>query len=87
MAVKLANDDDLDGPRRNILLSESAADSLGVCSGDLIELSIPSGAAALRGWVKIADSEDGLQLGPLGLASLGANPGDQVELRSLKASS
>ena len=87
MAVKLANDDDLDGPRRNILLSESAADSLGVCSGDLIELSIPSGAAALRGWVKIADSEDVLQLGPLGLASLGANPGDQVELRSLKASS
>ena len=87
MAVKLANDDDLDGPRRNILLSESAADSLGVCSGDLIELSIPSGAAALRGWVKIAGSEDVLQLGPLGLASLGANPGDQVELRSLKASS
>ena len=87
MAVKLANDDDLDGPRRNILLSESAADSLGVCSGDLIELSIPSGAAALRGWVKIADSDDVLQLGPLGLASLGANPGDQVELRSLKASS
>ena len=87
MAVKLANNDDLDGPRRNILLSESAADSLGVCSGDLIELSIPSGAAALRGWVKIAESEDVLQLGPLGLASLGANPGDQVELRSLKASS
>jgi len=84
MAVKLANKDELDGPRRNILLSESAANRLGVCSGDLIELSIPSGAAALRGWVKIADSEDVIQLGPLGLASLGANPGDQVELRSLK---
>ena len=87
LPVQLANEDELDGPRRRIILSESAADRLGVSVGDLVELSISSGAAALRGWVQIAATDDVLRLGPLGLAALAANPGDQIELRTLKASS
>jgi len=86
LPVQLANEDELDGPRRRIILSESAADRLGVSVGDLVELSISSGAAALRGWVQIAATDDVLRLGPLGLAALAANPGDQIELRSVKAS-
>ena len=87
LPVQLANEDELDGSRRRIILSEGAAGRLGVSAGDLVELSISSGAAALRGWVQIAATDDVLRLGPLGLAALGANPGDQIELRTLKASS
>ena len=87
LPVQLANEDELDGSRRRIILSEGAAGRLGASAGDLIELSISSGAAALRGWVQIAATEDVLRRGPLGLAALGANPGDQIELRTLKASS
>ena len=52
-----------------------------------VQLATPAGAAALRGWVQLAepDGEDswGLRLGPLGVAALGANSGDIVELRAL----
>ena len=53
----------------------------------------PTSAAALRGWVHIAeqpgsnsgDAGEELRLGPLGLAILGREPGDTVELRAVKS--
>ncbi|MDD9913829.1 MAG: hypothetical protein OXT01_04110, partial [Rhodospirillaceae bacterium] len=78
--------DDLDGTLRRSTLSEATARDLGVSDGDLIELSHRAGAAALRGWVHIDDTGDALKLGPLGIAALGATPGDAIELRALDAS-
>jgi N-methylhydantoinase B len=81
---------EFDGARRHINLPAGVADRLGVGDGDLIELSMPTSAAALRGWARIAstatgDSPSSLQLGPVGLAVLGAKPGDTVEIRSLRS--
>ena len=87
MPVKFQNDDDFDGTRRRIELSQRIADRLGVCEGDLVELSKSSSAAALRAWVYVGNSDDGLSLGPTGFSALGVNPGDRVEIRALSATS
>ncbi len=79
--------DELDGTRRCITLSKSVADHLGVIKGDLIELSMASAAASLRGWVNIRGTQNMVKLGPLGLAALGAKSGDKIELRALKTPS
>ena len=82
---------EFDGTRRHINLPAGVADRLGVGDGDLVELSMPSSAAALRGWAHITsptatgDSPASLELGPMGLAVLGAKPGDTVEIRSLRS--
>ena len=91
--IQLANEDELDGPRRRITVSAATAKRLGVGERDLIELTAPTSAAALRGWVHIAaqpgsdsgDAGEELRLGPFGLAILGRKPGDTVELRALKS--
>ena len=93
LPVQLANEDEFDGPRRRITLSQATAERLGVGENDLVELATATGAAALRGWVHIVapngedDDRDGreMRLGPLGIAALGADPGDTVELRALRS--
>ena len=85
LPVALANEDEIDGTRRRITLSAKTAHNLGVSEGDLIELCHRGGAAALRGWTHIGDSDDTLHLGPLGIAALGAAPGDAVQIRALGA--
>ena len=85
LPVALANEDEIDGTRRRITLSAKTAHNLGVSEGDLIELCHRDGAAALRGWTHIGDSDDTLHLGPLGIAALGAAPGDAVQIRALGA--
>ena len=85
LPVALANEDEIDGTRRRITLSAKTAHNLGVSEGDLIELCHRGGAAALRGWTHIGDSDDTLHLGPLGIAALGAAPGDTVQIRALGA--
>ena len=88
LAAVPVNEDEADGPRRRVTLSRDRADRLGVAEGDLIELTASKSAAALRGWVHIAaDRETGeeLQLGPLGIAALGAKPGEEIELRRVEA--
>ncbi len=80
--------DDLDAARRWIELSKAQAVQLGVEPGDLIELVNPHGAAALRGWVRIPDNPGtndalALDLGPIGHAVLGTQPGHTVEFRKL----
>jgi N-methylhydantoinase B len=85
LPVALANEDEIDGTRRRITLSAETAHNLGVSEGDLIELCHRGGAAALRGWTHIGDSDDTLHLGPLGIAALGAAPGDAVQIRALGA--
>ena len=86
LPISLAKEDEIDGTRRRITLSQATAQNLGVSNGDLIELCHLSGAAALRGWVHIEDTGgDALHLGPLGISALAAAPGDTVELRALNA--
>jgi N-methylhydantoinase B len=77
-----SNEDHMDGPRRNFVLSHSQAERLGVNSGDLIELR-GQAAVPLRGWVKISDdaADDILALGPDALRLIGASAGDHVEAR------
>ncbi|MSO76257.1 MAG: hypothetical protein EXQ87_05010 [Alphaproteobacteria bacterium] len=85
--VAAASADDFDGPRRRIGLSPAVAARLGVGEDDLVELATPSGAAALRGWVRMAPGTDGeaLRLGPLGIAALGSAAGDRIEVRAVGA--
>ncbi len=85
LPVKFKNDDDFDGTRRRIELSKRIADRLGVSEGDLVELSKSTSAAALRAWVYVGNSDDGLSLGPTGFSALGIDPGDRVEIRALSA--
>jgi N-methylhydantoinase B len=86
-----SSEGEFDGARRRINLPADVARRLGIGDGDLIELAMPTSAAALRGWAQIASSTatgDGrasLPLGPVGLAVLGARPGDTVEVRSLRS--
>lgn len=83
LPVDLANEDEADGTRRRITLSPELAERAGVTDGDLVEVSNLTGAASLRGWAHIGETDETLRLGPLGIAALGATPGDAVELRAL----
>ena len=84
MPVELANDDDMEGKRRRIGLSPEVAKRLHVEDCELIELACPKSGASLRAWVRLESSGDGLRLGPLGLAVLGAQAGDTVEVRAVR---
>jgi anaerobic selenocysteine-containing dehydrogenase len=85
LPVELANDDELDGTRRRITLSPATAARAGVAEGDLVELSNLNGAAALRGWAHVGETDEAIRLGPLAIAALATAPGEAVELRALKA--
>ena len=81
--VTLANESDLDGPRRRIRLPANLARRLGVESGALVEIATPACGAALRGWAEIAERAD-LALSAEALAALGAETGDTVEVRAVQ---
>ena len=81
--VTLANTDERDGARRCIALSPQIAQLLGVTENDLVEITAPGSAAALRGWVRLSADSNALHLGPNGLSVLGAKSGDPVELRAI----
>ena len=81
-----ANDDHFDGPRRQHHLSPHSAQLLGVGAGEIVELCTGRGPG-VRGWV-VVDGEaplSGLQLGPAGMRLLRAGPGEQVEVRAVRA--
>jgi N-methylhydantoinase B len=78
--VRLADDEEHQGPRRLICLPAMLANRLGVTQGDLIELTAPSSGAALRGWVTIGGDGD-VPLGPQGMAVLGVLAGNSVDVR------
>ena len=80
--VTLANESDLDGPRRRIRLPADLARRLGVDGGALVEIATPACGAALRGWAEVADRAD-LALSAEALAALGAETGDTVEVRAV----
>jgi N-methylhydantoinase B len=71
------------GNRRCLQISRKIAASLEIQQGDLIEAVTDSSGATLRGWAEIGAIEDQLPIGPRGMAILGANPGDLVELRAV----
>ena len=81
--VTLANESDLDGPRRRIRLPADLARRLDVRSGTLVEIATPACGAALRGWAEIAQRTD-LALSADALAALGAEAGDTVEIRAVR---
>ena len=81
--VTLANESDLDGPRRRIRLPADLARRLGVDGGALVEIATPACGAALRGWAEVADRAD-LALSAEALAALGAEMGDTVEVRAVR---
>ena len=81
--VTLANESDLDGPRRRIRLPADLARRLDVRSGALVEIATPACGAALRGWAEIAERTD-LALSAEALAALGAEAGDTVEVRAVR---
>ena len=81
--VTLANESDLDGPRRRIRLPADLARRLDVRSGALVEIATPACGAALRGWAEIAQRTD-LALSTDALAALGAEAGDTVEIRAVR---
>ena len=83
LPVELTSKDEFDGTRRRFTLSPKTARTLGVSHGDLLELSHNDSAAALRGWAYIGETDNTLRLGPLGIAALGTEPGETVELRTL----
>ena len=80
--VTLANESDLDGPRRRIRLPADLVRRLDVRSGALVEIATPACGAALRGWAEIADRAD-LALSAEALAALGAEAGDTVDVRAV----
>ena len=83
VAVMVANEPDLDGPRRRIRLPSDLARKLGVDSGALVELATPACGAALRGWAEIVERTN-LALSTDALAALGAEAGDTVEVRAVR---
>ena len=80
---ELANEDDVDGTRRRIGLSAEGAARLNVADRELVEITAAGSGASLRGWVRLGAEGEALRLGPTGLAALGAQSGQAVEVRSL----
>ena len=84
--MTLANESDLDDPRRCIPLPADLARRLGADGGALVEFATPACGAALRGWDEIAGRAE-LALSAEALAALGAEVGDTVEIRAVHLAS
>lgn len=84
--VEAANDEMFDGPRRGILAAPAVARRLGCAEGDLVELVGREGPP-LRGWLRLDDAAAGatVRVGPTGLRILAAAPGDELEIRPVRA--
>ena len=82
--LEISNEDDIDGPRRRISIPSALANDLNIVDGDLVELR-GKAVAPLRGWARVEDSANSIiSLGPTGMRLLGADPGDQLEIRAVQ---
>ena len=82
--LEISNEDDIDGPRRLISIPSALANDLNIVDGDLVELR-GKAVAPLRGWARVEDSANSIiSLGPTGMRLLGADPGDQLEIRAVQ---
>ena len=81
-----SNEDHMDGPRRQFVMSPGLAEQLDVKDDTLVELRGPA-AVPLRGWVQISDdtADYVLTLGPDALRLIGASPGERIEVRHVEA--
>ena len=80
VSLTLSNDELFDGPRREVLLSEKLANTLGVAPGDLIELLTNQGAP-LRAWARIEGDGNSVSVSATSIEILSANTGEPVQLR------
>ncbi len=83
VTLQLSNETLADGPRRQFGLPAAVAAGLGIEGGDLLELVTGRGAP-VRGWALPVEG-DGLQIDQSGLEVLGAQPGDTVQVRKVRA--
>jgi N-methylhydantoinase B len=86
VTVEAANDEMFEGPRRRILAPGGVARRLGVGEGELVELVNGEGPP-LRGWLRLdaEDKREAVRVGPTALRILAAEPGQQLELRVVRA--
>jgi N-methylhydantoinase B len=85
VTLEIANEDDIDGPRRRIAVPSGLAANLGISEGDLVELR-GKAVAPLRGWARVTEGTDAvLSIGPAGMRLLNADPGDGIEIRAVHA--
>lgn len=85
VTLEIANEDDIDGPRRRIAVPSTLARNLGISEGDLVELR-GKAVAPLRGWARVTEgTESVLSIGPAGMRLLNADPGDGIEIRAVHA--
>ena len=85
LTLEIANEDDIDGPRRRIAVPSTLANNLGISDGDLVELR-GKAVAPLRGWARVTKATDSLlSIGPAGMRLLNADPGDGIEIRAVHA--
>ena len=85
VTLEIANEDDIDGPRRRIAVPTALASNLGISEGDLVELR-GKAVAPLRGWARVTEgTESVLSIGPAGMRLLNADPGDGIEIRAVHA--
>ena len=83
VALRAANEEMFDGPRREFSLPAEIAGKLGVADGALIEITTGR-AAPLRAWVKIGGEDgDELVVGATTFALINAAPGDRVVIRAV----
>ena len=82
--LEISNEDDIDGPRRRVSVPSGRANDLQIVDGDLVELR-GKAVAPLRGWARVEDSANSIiSLGPTGMRLLGADTGDQLEIRAVQ---
>ena len=82
--LEISNEDDIDGPRRLISIPSALANDLNIVDGDLVELR-GKAVAPLRGWARVEDSANSIiSLGPTGMRALGADSGDEIEIRAVQ---
>ena len=85
VTIEIANEDDIDGPRRLVAVPSTLASNLGISEGDLVELR-GKAVAPLRGWARVIEGTDAvLSVGPAGMRLLNAEPSDGIEIRAVHA--
>ncbi|MEX2453188.1 MAG: hydantoinase B/oxoprolinase family protein, partial [Rhodospirillaceae bacterium] len=83
VSLEAANEELSDGPRRQFVVPQEIADTLGVGEGELVELVTGRGAP-LRAWARFGGSGETVVVSPSSLAILGVRPGDRVGLRAAR---
>ncbi len=79
--LELANNEMMDGPRRQLSIPNDVAKKLGVSEGGLVELVTGRGAP-LRAWATISADGEAVGVSSTSLDILNAAPGDRVRIRA-----